>query len=148
MGLISALGLDATIGYQFVIFLVTYLFLYFLVFKPYYRAFLKRTELTTGNQDVAEQLTAEAEQLKAQYETKARAINQQFKSIYDQSRLEAVREQERLIQESRKKAQELLENARGQIKAQVEMARAELQSKTPEVTNAIMSKVLGKEITL
>lgn len=148
MEILTALGVDSTIGYQFAIFVVVYSCLYFLVFKPYFKAFEERKNRTVGNQEIAEKYLVEATELQSHYETEARALNAEIKSIFDKRRTEALREYENLVGESRNKAQIMLERARQTIQGQVDKARAELAQKTTDVSKTIIGQVLGKEVEL
>lgn len=148
MEIFSALGVDSTIAYQFALFVVLYMVMYWLVFKPYFWAFEERQKLTLGNKGLAEQYLSDGEKLQTEYEIRARDLNSQFKVIFDKARSEATQEQDRLMADARHKSAAILQSARNDLKTQVEVARRELTGQTADVTQAIITKILGKEMKL
>lgn len=143
MELLKTLGLDSTVAFQFGIFLIVYLFLSNLLFKPYLKAFNKRKEQTIGKTDTAERFITETAELEGEYETKAREINQKFKVIYDESRSQALKEHDRLVAEARSKAKELTEKAQKEISVQMQSARDELKAQVPVIAKTITTQVVG-----
>lgn len=143
MELLKTLGIDGSVAFQFGIFLVVYLFLSNVLFKPYLKAFNKRKEQTVGKTDTAERYIAETQDLESEYETKAREINQQFKVIYDESRTLALKEHDRLVAEARSKAKSLTEKAQTEITSQMQAAQKELKSQVPAIAKTISAQVIG-----
>ena len=92
MELLSSLGLDITLFYQLAIFLTGYALLYNLIFKPYVAAHNRRLERTVGNMESNDRVLSDIQHLKAHHEEKAREINDEYKSIYDAKRSEALAE--------------------------------------------------------
>lgn len=145
MAILESIGLDQTLFIQFAIFFVTYIFINQLVFKPYNKAFEERTKKTVGNQGLAEQALEETKVLELEYEQKARMINSEFKTIYDASKAEALHEYDRLISEARENAKNVLTANRKKIANELEKAKLDLSKEVPLVSDAIVSKLLGKE---
>jgi F0F1-type ATP synthase membrane subunit b/b' len=143
MELIETLGLDSTIALQFGIFIIVYLFLSQVLFKPYMAAFDERQEQTIGKTDTAERFIAEAQNLEQEYATKAQEINRKFKLIYDESRSQAMKEHDRLVNEAREKAKVLTEQSRKKISEQAVAAQADLAKQIPELSKTIAVQVLG-----
>lgn len=146
MGFLTALGVNETIFVQFGLFLVTFVILYYLVFKPYYAASKERGRRTVGSYEFAERLIDETKDLEQSYEKKAREMNSQFKYIYDVARSEALREYDKVVAESRAKAKALIEKYRDKVNAQLEGARQDLDREIPAVSNTVVSKMLGKDL--
>lgn len=145
MEILQSIGLDATVAIQFVVFFVVYLVLSNLVFRPYFQAFVERKKRTVGNQEAAERLVDEAQQLETEFQIKARDINSKFKGLYDEKRTEALREYDRLVNEARSKANQYLTETREKIKVEVESAQKDLLAEVPLVKSAIVSQLLGRE---
>ena len=143
MELLSALGVDLTVIAQFGIFLVTYLVLYFVAFKPYFNAYTQRIENTEGNQETSERVLAEIEELKSVHEEKAKNLNDEFRSIYDEKRNAALKEYDAISFEARKRAKEKLEESRKLIEAEVKKAKDVVAAQIPEVTSQIVVKLLN-----
>jgi F0F1-type ATP synthase membrane subunit b/b' len=146
MDLLASLNIDQTLIFHFVIFAFVYLFLYFLLFKPYYKAFSERVKRTSGTQDVAERIVAETLDLETTYETKARKMSIEFKSLYDESRTKAMEEYDKTVSEARAQAKALLEKNRVVIQSEIEEAKKGLALETASVSQAIVRKILGKEV--
>lgn len=146
LSILMGLGINETVYYQFVIFLVGYAFLYFLVFKPYFRTFQEREKRTFGNQDLAGKIIEETQKLESDYQVKARQLNTQYKSIYDQYRTEAMGEYEKIVNQTRCEAKEKVEKSREDIKQNVLVARQQLLGEKTHVAKAIATQILGKEV--
>jgi F0F1-type ATP synthase membrane subunit b/b' len=146
LSIISALKIDSTLWVQLGLFGVTYILLYYIAFKPYFKAFEGRQGLTEGNQVKAEQIFAQTRELEALYQRKLRGLNADLKDIYDKARLAALKEQERVQAEARESARLLLDKARQQIQEQVGRAREEIVKETPQVSRAITERLLPKEV--
>ena len=145
MEILNALGVDYTLGIQFVIFVVAYLFLTNLVFKPYHRAYEERVNRTAGNTDLAERIISETKDLELEFETKARALNNETKIIFDHSRTEAMKEYDRMVSQARERAKSIMEKTRFQITHEMENARTEINKEIPEITRSVVKKLMGQE---
>lgn len=146
MEILKILGVNSTIWIQLGCFLVAYISLSQLIFKPYMAAHKERDSRTTGGEEEAGQILQQAAELQTQYETQARAINNQTKQIYDESRNKALEEYDRAIRAARAEASSSLEKSRSAISQGVSKLKGELAKEVPGVACAIGSKLLGKEI--
>ena len=148
LSILESLELNQTVFVHFGIFLVVYLFLHFLIFKPYFNAFLERKKRTEGSQESAGQLLEDVKKLEGEYQEKARAYNSEYKTVYDNSRLEANKEQDRIIDSAKQKIKTNLENRRNKIEAELEMARKQLAEEVPGVSQAIVDSLSSEKATL
>ena len=146
MEILSSIGLDGTIVYHLALFLITFLVLNGLVFKPYFKAFSERAHRTEGSQDLAQEALRETEELRAQYEKKAQEMNRVHKNIYDKARVQAQGEYDKIVEEGRHRAGVVLQQNREKISSEIESARAGLADEIPAVSRTIASKLLGKEL--
>ncbi len=146
MDILLAIGLDQTILAQFILFLITFIFLNTLVFKPYFAAFEERSSRTVGDQDLAEQVLEETKTLQLEYEQKARKLNLEHKTIYDESKTKALEKYDSIVSTARDKAKEIMEANRTVIKTEVDNARGQLTAELPAVSKSIATKLLGKEL--
>jgi F-type H+-transporting ATPase subunit b len=146
MEIFETLGINQTLFMQFGIFMVVYLVLSNVVFKPYLAAFTKRKEQTVGKTDLAERFIKETEELEVEYSSKAREMNRETKEIFDNSRSQAMKQYDQVVSQARGRANEILASARTEIEAQVSAARTKLDAEIPSVTQAINSQVVGKEL--
>lgn len=146
MELLRGLGLDSSVGIQLVIFLITYLILHFVLFKPYFAAYNERLKRTMGQADLAEKYLAESQALQAVYENKARELSAQYKAIYDDSRLKAQREYDQTVSAARQTAKTQFETTKQKIRTELDSARKESQKEVPAVAGAITARLLGKDL--
>lgn len=144
LGIFTSLGANSTIVIQLGIFLVVFAFVLNVGFKPYFKAFEERQKRTQGNEKQAEQLVAQTRELEAMYQRKARNLNLDIKSIYDQERLAAQKEHERLLLEAKDKSKAIIDRARANIQEQYNRAREELFKEAPAVGRSIAEQLLSK----
>jgi F-type H+-transporting ATPase subunit b len=146
MELLRGLGVNSTVGIQMVIFLVAYLALHFILFKPYFRAYVDRVERTMGRAELAERFLAESQSLQSEYERKARELSAQFKTIFDGSRSTAMREYDQLVNDARQAAKASFETSKQKIDVEIDAARKSLQSEIPALSEVITARLLGKDL--
>lgn len=144
MEILKQLGINSTIIYQFVIFVFSYIAISQLIYGPYTKALLKRTDATKGSEDFAGTLLQQASELRANYEKKAIEINSEIKTVYDQYHKEAWKEYEEIVSRARKESHDLIEKARVQIQVEIADAAKSIGSEIPAITNSITTKLLGK----
>ena len=146
MEILSKLGIDYTLFYQLIVFCVAYIALTRLLFKPYQKAYHKRLEVTFGNQEVAEKLNAQSQELHIQYEAKAREVNSKVQSYYEQAHKEAQAIQASTIEKARKEAEAFVQKTRQETQSEADKARSELKKLVPDLSQDIQRKVLSREV--
>lgn len=144
MAVIAQLGINWTVGVQFLLFIITIFVLIRVAFRPYFEAYLQREEQTKGGESLALELIQDAQGLRNEYEQKARQVNMEIKSIFDGYRGEATQEQEAILSKARKDATHLVEETRAQISSQMTSATKKIHEEAPLVAQAITSKLLSK----
>ena len=142
MEILAQLGIDFTAIIQFAIYIVSFTVFYFLIFKPYFEAFNKRVEHTTGSQENSEKVLAATEDLKAEFDRKTQSINAEYKEIFDGQRSKAMSEYDQIMGASRDKAKALIENTREKIQVEIDRTKTELQTHVPDVSNQVVEKLL------
>lgn len=147
MEILKSLGVNWTLWIQLACFLISYFLFSQLILKPYVAAAKEREKRTIGNEEHAARLLEETNDLQHSYEQKARAINSKLKAYFDHTRAEAVKDQERLLEQARAEANRLLEQARATITAQIEESKVTLLKEVPSVGAVIASQLAGKEIS-
>jgi F-type H+-transporting ATPase subunit b len=146
LNIMKALGVNETLVVQLGIFLVTFVIIRNLVFKPFYLAFEGRHKSTEGNEEQAEKIIAQALELESLYQKKARSLNADVKAIYDKARGEANLENERLLNEAKEKSRETLDKYRSQIQEEFNKAREGLIKEGPAIGATIAQKLLADEV--
>jgi F0F1-type ATP synthase membrane subunit b/b' len=146
MDLLRTLGVNSTLALQFVIFIVTFLIMKIVLFKPYFEAFNKRNERTIGQTEQAEKYLEESRKLEDEYAAKAKEVNERYRKIYDQTRVEANKEHERLVSEARARSKQLMDQSRTQIETQVQAVKAQIAQEVNNVSQLINHKLIGKDL--
>lgn len=145
LAILTGLGVDYTLYIQLGLFLFVLLYLWFVTFTPYMKAYSERIQQTTGSQGEAEEISAKVRELESAYQRKARGLNTDIKSVFDKQRLEAQKEHERIIVDAKDRAKEILERARNQIQDEYNRAREELLKESPVIGQNIAARLLSKE---
>ena len=148
LSLLSALGVNETIWIQLGCFLVSYVALTQLIFKPYLKAYHERENRTVGGEETAIRIIEEAQELTGTYEKKAREMNSEIKHVYDRKRAEAMKDYEAMLAEARENSSTLIEAAREKVKTEVEAARKKLSAEIPAVSSAIATRLAGKDLSI
>ena len=140
------ISLDISVVYQIIIFLLLWLALSKIVFRPYLNLLDERERRTTGAEHDSSELEHEGARLKAQYEEKiaqARAAGTATKDTIVQ---EGRQERELMLQQARAEAARTLESARREVQSQLESERQLLAAEVAEIARDMVSKVLGRRV--
>lgn len=140
-GLIQSLELDLSLFIQFGIFLVSYVFLHYVLFKPYNEKAQERYTKTTGSIESANQFDEEIELLKREYGKTVKKTNTEIKQIHEAEQLEAKKEVQTLIQN----AQESYQKEKQMRSEEIEKAYITEKSKIPSLSKELkdsLKKVL------
>lgn len=146
MELFTALGINSTLFMQIGVFLVTFIFLKYVLFDPYFAAFMERDRKTVGQVGEAEKYILETKALEERYVVEARKINEEYKAVYDKTRAEALKLYEEKVHAARERAKTDVESARAEISKHAEAARKEIQNELPQISELISSRLLGKDL--
>lgn len=146
MELLTQLGVNSTLPYQLATFLVVFVVLKYLLFRPYFSAFNERRERTVGKTELAERFVSEARELEEKYTMRAQEVNDRFRDIYDKGRAEAMKEYDGLVNDARAKTRGLVDQARKKIHSEMESARKQLSTEVGTVTQLINHKLIGKDL--
>lgn len=146
MAVLEALGINSTIWIQLGLFLFTYVFLHFLVFKPYIAAFEARENKTTGQMGLADELNKKTKDLYEEYETKSRHINKQIQTIFDSFRDEAQEEHLEIVSKAKTESEQIIAESRKQIQQQIGKAKEDYKAQVPQISQTVVEKLIGREI--
>ncbi|MGH7827606.1 MAG: ATP synthase F0 subunit B [Candidatus Binatia bacterium] len=140
------ISLDYTVVYQMIIFLVVWVVLARILFRPYLTLFEEREHRTAGTQHQSEDLMREGERLKAQYEemiAQGQAAGLAAKEAILQ---EARRQREKIISQAREEATGTLERVRREIQRQLEKERQLAAAEVAVIAREMVSKILGRRV--
>ena len=140
------ISLDISILYQIVIFLVLWLVLSKVLFRPYLDLLEERERKTTGTRHDTSQLEHEGARLKAEYEEKITQARRAGIAAKDAIIREGRQERERLLQQACEEAARTLESVRRDVQSQLEWERQLAASEVVGVAQDMVSKVLGRRV--
>jgi F0F1-type ATP synthase membrane subunit b/b' len=146
MEVLQALGLNYTIGIQFIVFFVAYIFLSNLLFKPYLAAFVKRKEQTEGQETLAESLDLTTQDLHLKVDALQRELALKIQAIFNEAKKLGAKEAGTYLDGARTESQNMLANANQKIAHDVDVAKKEFQRVVPEISQTIVEKLVGRSI--
>ncbi|MEZ4870975.1 MAG: hypothetical protein R2827_01770 [Bdellovibrionales bacterium] len=73
---------------------------------------------------------------------RTREVNAEYKKIYEEGRLQAVREQESILQTARADAKTQVESARADIAQQFDVAKKQIKQEVSGIGQLIVGKML------
>ncbi len=148
MDILRSIGVDGTILWHVICFLVSYISLKYLVFDPYAAAYQARIKLTAGTEEMAAELVKKAEDLQASYSKTATLNNEYLSKEFENRRAEAKESINTILLEAKKQSQTQLDQARKTIEKSVTEAASELKSQIPQLSRELSQKLLGREARL
>lgn len=140
------ISLDISIIYQMVIFVVLWLILSKLLFRPYLELLDRRQHETSGARQDASKLEQEGARLKTEYEEKITLARSAGAAAKDAIIQAARQERERLLQQAHEQAARTLESARRDVDSQLEGARSAAAAEVAGLAQDMVSKILGRRV--
>jgi len=140
------ISLDFSVFYQVVIFLVLWLILSRVLFRPYVAVLEERERATSGAQEDTEALEYEGARLKAQYEEQLARAQAAAAAAKETILQEARRQRENIMSQAREQATASLEKARAEIRAQVEKDRQRATADIGDLARDMVSKILDRRV--
>lgn len=142
LDILISLGVNKTVFAQFVIFLVAFLFLKYFIFSPYLRAYEERRKRTVGSAGVAKELQEQIAQLEADFSQRAKALNEQIKSVFEEKRQKANKETSNVISLAQKVAQEKMAVGKKEVQQAYDEAKDQLKKMAPDLGHTIKQRLL------
>ena len=135
-----------TVLVQIVAFLALWFLLSKLLFRPFIALLEERETRTEGLKAAAASLTAEAERLRAEYESAIAKANEEGATVKETIMQEARRTRERLLAESRAQAAERLTAVREEIKKEMAKGRELALQEAAAISRQMAEKILGRKV--
>ncbi|RME18343.1 MAG: hypothetical protein D6797_00630, partial [Bdellovibrio sp.] len=126
---------------HFFIFLITYVFLSKYIFNPYLKAYVERVRRTRGNKEKATEILEEVKAKEQEFQDLARRLNAEYKEIYDSKKIEALKEQQKMLLMAKDEQKEKYEQVKEKVQAQLELARRDLDQEAQKISEAIVRKL-------
>jgi F-type H+-transporting ATPase subunit b len=140
------ISLDISILYQAILFVILWLVLDKVLFRPYLKLLEEREHRTTGAQHDSADLLREGAQLRAQYQEKIAQAQSAGYAAKDAILQTAREEREKLLGQARQEAGGYLERMRQEIAGAVERERPLGDAEATAVAADMVSKVLGRKV--
>jgi len=140
------ISLDYSVFYQIVLFLVLWVVLARVLFRPYLNLLEERERKTTGAQHDSTDLEREGARLRAQYEEKiaqAQAVGYAAKEAIVQ---EGGQQREKIITQARDESTRMLETVRQEVESQFQKERQLIATEVGTLAHEMASKILGRDV--
>ena len=144
MELLTSLGVNSSLGVQFIIFVVCYGVLKRMLFDPYFAAFDVRSARTVGTTEQAEKFSGETRELEKEYARRAQDANDQFRVAFEAARRDATAEYDRVVNEARARAKARVDETTARVQRELDAARGQIQGDVAAVSQLINQKLVGK----
>lgn len=140
--ILKNLGLDETLFFQFGIFLIAYLAMNFIVFRPYLKAYNERVRRTLGSREETQNLLQQVNQKKEEYKVLARKLNGEINSVFVESSEKAKKDMERILSKAKEESELQGEELAKQMKLSIATARRKLEEHIPSLSGEIQRKLM------
>jgi F-type H+-transporting ATPase subunit b len=140
------ISLDYSVVYQIVIFLVLWIILSKVLFRPYLNLLEQRERRTTGAQHDSTDLEHEGARLRAQYEEKIAQAQAAGYTAKEAILQEARQQREKVLAQVREEAMSMLEEVRREVASQVQRERQVATAEIRTIAQEMASKILGRNV--
>jgi len=138
--------LDISILYQVALFVVLWLILSKLLFKPYQNLLDERERKTTGAQHDSSELEHEGARLKSQYEQRIAQAQTAAYAAKDVILQDARQQREKILGQARDEAAKELDQVRRDITDALEHEKRLADAEVSTLARDMVSKVLGRSV--
>jgi F-type H+-transporting ATPase subunit b len=140
------ISLDYSVVYQIVIFLLLWIILSKLLFRPYLNLLDQRERRTTGAQHDSTDLQYEGARLRAQYEEKIAQAQAAGYAAKEAILQEARQQREKVLTQVREDTMRMLEEVRRELASQVQRERQVVADEVRTIAQEMASKILGRNV--
>ena len=140
------ISLDISILYQVILFVLLWLILSKLLFKPYLSLLEERERRTTGAQHDSADLEHEGAQLKRQYEEKIAQAQAAAYAAKDVILQDARKQREAILSQAREEASKTLDQIRRDIASALEREKQLGDAEASAIAHDLVTKVLGRSV--
>ena len=140
------IDVDGTLFIQLGLFLILYLVLRTLVFKPYLALRAEQHERIEGSRSAANQMEADAAAKLKDYETRLATARKHASIGRGERRAEGEAQADRVMTDARTRAEQRLAKAREQIGQKTPAAEQALRTHADELAQTVAERVLGRSL--
>lgn len=141
------IDVDGTVFVQFALFLVLFVVLSQILWKPYLALRDERQKGMGGAREAAEEMSAQTRELMTNYDTKLAETKSKAAEERNKLRAEAANREREILDEARKKAQAAQAKARVQVQTQSDAAKPKLEAEATALAKIVAQRVLGRELS-
>lgn len=138
----ASIDVDGTILVQMLLFWFVFIFLHFVLFRPYLKTVEAREEGVGGSREEAAEMEERAGQLIEEYEQKMRQARRDAQDVRESLRNQGLQEQTDMVDEVRGELQVKLNAEREKIDAKVAAAKTDLGTRSKQLARAMVDKLL------
>jgi len=140
------IDVDGTVFIQLGLFIVMFLVLWRLLFKPYLKLRAERDQSIGGAKHEAHEMEHKADKMVEDYQVRMNAARKQSGDERAKLRGEAAVRERQLVGAARDEAGKALQDARGRVVAQAATAKKSLESQAAVLARQVAKKLLGREV--
>ncbi len=118
------------------------------LFSTFSNTFEKRREMVDGQRKRSQTLRLQSEEIAKEYELRISTEKAEIKKTIEKMLAESEAAQRRHIQSAREDAGRELDEARKRIKEEAKRVREDLEKEVPSIAVKMVSKVIGREVSL
>jgi F-type H+-transporting ATPase subunit b len=140
------ISLDYSVIYQIILFLVLWIILSKVLFRPYLQLLEERERRTIGAQHDSMELEREGARLRAQYEEKIAQAQADGYAEKETIVQEGRQQREKLLGQARQAAMNMLEGVRREVDGQMQQERQLAVTEARIVAQEMANKILGRPV--
>lgn len=137
---------DYTIIIQFVIFLLTWLVIGKLLFKPIASLLKERRGKTVGVRQDTDELLKKVEGLASDYQTRMEEVKREASKEREGIRKESLRMEREIREQAKREAGQIISELRVRLEEESVRVRETLREKANELSQDLASQVLGRRL--
>lgn len=142
--MLHQLGVNNTVFFQFVIYILVFPLLHILVFKPFAKAQEERQNRTKGSEQLSYEFHQKTAELQSEYQRRAREVNGLIHEIFVEAKTQASTEQEKILQAAKQDAQNTIDQNNKKISTLIAEASKDLSGQASQLALTVTQKLLGK----
>ena len=142
----SLIDLDATLFIQLGIFLLVFILLRALLFRPVIQLIEKRREVTVGKREEAEKFERDSADLQEEFDKQMAEIRTSAGAEKDRLVEQARRQERDILHKAREDARSIVEEAKAEATEKAEVARTEIREEVDSLASAVASRILGRDV--
>lgn len=140
------IDVDGTFFLQLGLFILMWIVLSTILFRPYLRMRAQREKGIGGARDEAHKMEERASAIVADYEAKFGRAKLRGQEERQRLRSEAAARERQLVGAARDESQRVLDEAKQKVQSEAQAARAKLDAQARDLAKQMAKKILGREV--